>query len=394
MDLRGGWILLRNGTDRSLGPMVTRGLPEEVALAQVQCTWNRLVQSEVLELGRPRIFPYTMEYPCPATKHFQHDSEDIAPPRVSEYPCAAAKYLHRAGLTFRACVPLESKDRIVGVMSLVGESGQEAHEISADAAEMLTAVGRQVGVAIENARLYEALAEKEALSRQLLGRLISVQEDERRHIARELHDQTGQSLTSIILSLRLLGECESPEEARAHIQELRDTVGRILEDVRDLALELRPSALDDLGLLPAIRHCFKGYRDKRHLLIDFQALGFGAERLAPELETTLYRIVQEALTNIVRHAKARNVSVLLEQRDGYVKLIVEDDGVGFVVSDVMAAGPNEGNLGLYGMRERAALLGGKFTIESTPGVGSAVYVAIPLMERRSGDGKAAPAGSG
>ena len=377
MHLKGGWILLAEGRQDGLGPMVSRGLPEGVALAQVQCTWNRSVQSEVLTLGQPKLFPYTMEYPCPATRHFQTPTGSVALPRNLEYPCAAARYLYRGGLTFRACVPLKSKDRILGVMSLVGDAEDGTHEMGEDALAILTAIGRQIGVAIENATLYEELARKEGLRRQLLARLITAQEEERKRIARELHDQMGQSLTSLIMTLRILSETECSPEAQGYIRELRETVGRILEEIRELALELRPSVLDDLGLLPAIRHYLKELRDKYRLFVDFHALGLDGHRLAPETETALYRIVQEALTNIVRHAQAQNVSVLLDLQADCLKLIVEDDGVGFDVSGTMDIGPDQRNLGLYGMRERVALLGGTLTIESTPGAGTTVYVTIP-----------------
>jgi signal transduction histidine kinase len=385
LGLRAGWILLRDGQSEGLGPIVSRGLPEKVALAQVQCTWNRSVRNEVLELGQPRVFPYVVEYPCPADKHFQDPAGITALPQNLEYPCAAAQYLYRGGLTFRACMPLKAKDKVLGVMSLVGDGRDGMHELGSDTLEMLTAIGRQVGVAIENARLYEELREKEELRRQLLARVITVQEEERKRIARELHDQTSQSLTSMIMTLRILEESGFSEEVRAHVQELRNTVGQILKEVHELALQIRPSVLDDLGLLPALRHSLKRYRDRYHLLVDFQSLALDDRRLPSEIETALYRIVQEALTNVARHARATSVSVLLEHRDGYIRLIVEDDGKGFDVSQVIGSGPREKNLGLYGMRERAALLGGTVTIESIPGTGTTIFVTIPLQEEGGND---------
>jgi signal transduction histidine kinase len=162
-----------------------------------------------------------------------------------------------------------------------------------------------------------------------------------------------------------------------------------LKEIREVALHLRPSVLDDLGLLAALRHYLKGYQNRRRLLVDFQALGLDGKRLPPEVETSLFRITQQALTNVARHAQARHVTVLLEHRGSSVLLIVEDDGRGFDAIRVMNAPPHEGNLGLYCMRERASLVGGTLTIEATPGRGTTVFVRIPL-ESRTGDGEENP----
>jgi signal transduction histidine kinase len=263
-----------------------------------------------------------------------------------------------------------------------------------DSLDMLTAIGRQIGIAVENASLYEELRQKEVLRRQLLERSITLQEEERKRIARELHDQTGQRLTSIIMTLGVLEEVVSTPEARAHVRDLRNTVAQILKEVRDLALHLRPAVLDDLGLLAALRHYLKGYQNRFRLLVDFHVLGLDGKRLPPEVETALFRIVQEALTNVARHAQAHSVTVLLEDRGASAMLIVEDDGRGFDVARVMDSRPHEGNLGLYGMRERASLLGGTLTIESTPGRGTAVFVRIPLEGREGDDGKDSSARGG
>jgi signal transduction histidine kinase len=250
---------------------------------------------------------------------------------------------------------------------------------------MLNAIGRQVGMAIENARLYAELRQEEELRRRLLERVITVQEEERKRIALELHDQMGQILTSMIMNLGVLGEVDSLAQFRASLPDLREMADQIFRQVHDLALELRPSVLDDLGLLPALRQLHKGFRDRSHLVIDFQVLGLDGQRLPPSIETTLYRIVQEALTNVARHARAQSVSVLLERRDDAVKLIIEDDGVGFDAATIADVRDGE-RLGLYGMRERASLLGGALTIESLPGTGTAVFVDIPLQRKEADDG--------
>jgi len=197
--------------------------------------------------------------------------------------------------------------------------------------------------------------------------------------------QSNFLLASLIITLGVLAEATSLAEVKTHVPELRAMASQILQDVHDLALELRPSVLDDLGLLPALRHLHKEYQDRFRLPVDLQVLGLDGGRLPSEMETALYRIVQEALTNVARHADAHSVSVLLEKRNASVKLIVEDDGHGFDVVDVMSTHSRD-RLGLYGMRERASLLGGTLTIESS-GKGTAIFVEIPLNVKRNGNGQ-------
>jgi len=367
--LETGWINLRGEEGGKSHMRASRGLPEGAALAHADCTWDQCICAGVFGSGRPQVFRIEQRPPCPA-----------------------AEYLQTEGLAFRACVPLKSKDLVLGVMSLAGDASSSPWMFTEDSLEMLTAIGRQIGVAVENASLYEELHQKEMLRRQMLERMITLQEDERRRIARELHDQTGQRLTSTIMTLGLLEETIRTPEGRAYVRDVRDTAAQILKEIRDLALVLRPSVLDDLGLLAALRHCLKGYQSRYRLLVDLQVLGLDGKRLPPEVETALFRITEEALTNVVQHAQARSVTVLLEHRGSSVMLIVEDDGKGFDVARVMDSRPHEGNLGLYGMRERASLLGGTLTIESTPGRGTAVFVRIPLEGKEGERGEDSPAG--
>jgi signal transduction histidine kinase len=227
---------------------------------------------------------------------------------------------------------------------------------------------------------------------RLLERVISAQEEERRRIARELHDETGQSLTSLALGLQALEGVEHPEELKARTVELRSLVAKTLEEVHLLARALRPSILDDLGLVAALDRCVKGYEAATGLRMDFIARGFDGRRLPLHLETALYRIVQEALTNVVKHAQARNVSVLLERRGRDLVAVVEDDGQGF---DIDAARHSRGEgqgLGIIGIEERVSLAGGRFTVESKPGMGTTVVVEMPLEppEENYGEGSDPP----
>ncbi|MDE3113490.1 MAG: HAMP domain-containing protein [Chloroflexota bacterium] len=224
----------------------------------------------------------------------------------------------------------------------------------------------------------DELRHKEALRGLLLQRVISAQEDERRRIARELHDETSQALTTVMVGLRLLADEPSAPPVAARAEALRDVVRTALDAVHDLLFELRPSTLDDHGLPAALQRYARTYADKHGVAVDFQVGGLDAERLPSQVETTTYRIVQEALTNVARHAEARKVSLLLERRGGHLIAVVEDDGRGFDARSLGNGAEREQPLGLAGMRERAALAGGSLTIESAPGSGTAVLLDLPL----------------
>ena len=223
------------------------------------------------------------------------------------------------------------------------------------------------------AQAEQARAERDHLRVQLLEQVMTAQEEERRRIARELHDETGQAITALMVGLRtLMDECPSPA-IQAQADELRSVAAETLEGVRNLARELRPSVLDDLGLVAALERYISEYRQRHRLNVDVAVHGL-KERLPAPVETALYRIVQESLTNIARHARASMVSVLLEQSPGSVRVIVEDNGCGF---DPLS-GNETHHLGLYGRQERAELLGGTFMIESAQGSGTSIFVEVPL----------------
>ena len=232
-------------------------------------------------------------------------------------------------------------------------------------------------------RAAQERAERDELRARYVSGVIAAQEEERKRIARELHDGTSQTLTSLLVGLRTLeGTCIG-EESRQQLEDLRRVAVQTLEEVHDLALRLRPSVLDDLGLPAALGRHISEYNQRHSVKADLVVHGLGEERLPAPVETALYRIVQEALTNVVRHARARHASVLLEKRDGCLRVVVEDDGQGF---DVSTVGRDSRHLGLYGIRERAELLGGSVKIESEPGRGTSVFVEIPLDESPSGNG--------
>jgi two-component system sensor histidine kinase UhpB len=210
------------------------------------------------------------------------------------------------------------------------------------------------------------------------NQIINAQEQERKRIARELHDETSQVLTSLLISLAILEETTTTQEARDRIADTRKLAHQTLRAIRNLSIDLRPSALDDLGLLPALRWYVKEYQQKCSISVEFNATGF-KRRLPAELETALYRIVQESLTNTARHANAHTVTITMKEDVYAVYATIVDDGSGFDVAALLKSSDQERGLGLAGMNERALLLNGRLSIISSPGHGTKVELRIPLQ---------------
>jgi signal transduction histidine kinase len=228
----------------------------------------------------------------------------------------------------------------------------------------------------------QAIAQKESARQQLLGKVIRAGEEERKRIARELHDQTGQALTSQIASLSALENvCRDPA-ARQRLTELRRQVEQTLSEVHDLSVTLRPSVLDDVGLVAALqRHC-RTFAQRVGVNVDCAEIGMNGWRLPAEVELTLYRVAQEALTNAVRHGRASRIHVLLQRTATGVLATVQDNGCGFDARDWQRRCLAGNHLGLLGIEERVTLLGGSFCVESEPARGVTVYADIPLPEVR------------
>lgn len=219
----------------------------------------------------------------------------------------------------------------------------------------------------------QALLEKEAARTHLLSRLIEAQEDERKRIARDLHDDVGQTLTSALVNIKMLEQADQGVQTQEKISALRHIVNEALTRVRLLSRQLRPSALDDLGLAAALERYISEFTSRYpEIGVDFHSSL--TSRLPATIETPLYRVIQEAMTNAARHSGASTVSVLVTQREGRVQAIIEDNGHGFDVNCMRRAGSS---VGLHSMLERTQLLGGKLTIESNTD-GTTVYVEIPV----------------
>jgi PAS domain S-box-containing protein len=210
--------------------------------------------------------------------------------------------------------------------------------------------------------------------RHLSHRLIEVQENERRAIARELHDETGQALTTLLLGLhRIELEVGNPAAVMEEIRALKQMTNDVMEGIHRLAMNLRPATLDRLGLIPALIQYIEACQRQSYIAIDLESSGLDGQRVAPEVEVTLYRVIQEAITNIMRHSQAQNVGIVINHERNHIYVVIEDDGIGF---DVQAS-LERGRLGLLGMRERVEMLGGTMTLESGPGTGTAVYLEVP-----------------
>jgi signal transduction histidine kinase len=279
---------------------------------------------------------------------------------VLDDPEASQDFAREIGARAALWVPLLAQGRTIGIIAAVDKAGN-AHFTDADL------------------RLCESFAERAALAvelshrvaRDALRRVVEAQELERRRLARELHDETGQALTSVLLGLKGCDEAKSLDDVRAVSAHVRELVVQTLQDVRRLAVELRPKALDDFGLVAALERLTAGFAEQTGVAVELESRLADA-RLPSEVETALYRIVQEALTNVVKHAQAEHVSIVLMPKDSSVAAVIEDDGRGFSPD-----GDGEG-LGLVGMRERVALVEGRLEIESAEGAGTTIVVEVPI----------------
>ncbi|WNC15253.1 PAS domain-containing sensor histidine kinase [Brevibacillus brevis] len=229
-------------------------------------------------------------------------------------------------------------------------------------------------------------AEKERYQHKLTNYVIQAQEEERKRIARELHDGVGQALYSILVGLNVVGQSSLSDPIRQHVNDLLQMTSKAMEEVKRMALELRPSALDDLGLLPALRSLMKRVEKSFGIQVELHAQG-ERRRYPAATETALYRIVQEAMTNTAKYAQASQLGIVFEDREKEIVVTIVDDGVGFDVDQTLHTGKG---LGVFGMRERAQLLGGTLDIRSAPGEGTTVIVRIPIQKEETEHGDSRP----
>lgn len=289
-------------------------------------------------------------------------------PRITRSLCLVC------GFRSVAAYPLLSREGGEGVLAIFA---RQPNSLDARDLGVVDLLCRQLGVAIHNSRLYTEVEEKEKIVRQLFEKAINAQEEERKRLARDLHDETGQALTAIVLSLEsvergLPAELEAP---RGQILALQEMTRQALSGLRRMILALRPSALDDLGLVVAVR---------RYAWQQLEAVGISAEIKAdnldpiePPVQTLLFRIAQEAVNNVARHSRATHATLRFSQEEGRVCVVVEDDGIGFSPNAHAKASSSSSGLGILGMHERASLVGGEVTVTSEPGKGTRVLISVP-----------------
>src|SRR5215467_12914808 len=286
-------------------------------------------------------------------------------------------------------VALNSRRRQFQIRDLLEEQRRaqrelrDAHEQLADRARQLEGLvqERTARLVESNEQLRREISERERAeaSREALRRqLLNAQEEERRRIARELHDQMGQNLTALNFGLRSLAEgAPSSDSIRELVRPLQELAAQTARDLHRIALELRPSALDDLGLLKAVRNLVEMWGRHSQIETDFEPGNYDPAGISSEIETTLYRVIQEALNNAAKHSWANHVSVLLSRTPEQVQAIIEDDGCGFDIATEFRA-RDTGHLGLVGMKSRLSRIAGQLRVESSPGEVTTLIIRISI----------------
>jgi len=294
-------------------------------------------------------------------------------PRVA-YPSLVSA----EGLKAFIAVPLRAKDRVLGVINVASRS---AHRFTTNDVHLLHSIADQLGVAVEQARLYERLRKARERYRQLARQTLMAQEEERRRIARELHDETSQALSGLSLQLQALADMAemSGQDAEfiARLKKVQALSLQVHKEISRLIADLRPALLDTLGLVPAIRQYAENSLSPIGINVSVETRGTG-RRLPPEVEAELFRFSQGAIGNIAEHSKARNTTILLEYRDNELLVRISDDGQGFDVSKITTVEESGRGRGVFSMKERVGLLGGTCGIDSQPGQGTIVWAIVPI----------------
>jgi signal transduction histidine kinase len=301
--------------------------------------------------------------------------EDVSTDSRSAHP----ELVSIEGLKAFICIPLRAKDKVLGVINVTSHTPRS---FTSNDMHLLHSIGDQLGVAIEQARLYDRLRHARERLRRLARQNLVAEEEERRRIARELHDETSQSLSGLALQLQALvdmAEMSGKQDAEfiARLKKAQSLTVQVHNEVSRLIADLRPALLDTLGLIPAVRQ----HAETRlhHLSINVSVETHGKDRrLSSDVEAALFRFVQGAIGNIVQHSKAKNANIVFEFQPNELLLRISDDGQGFNVSEITDVEESGRGRGLFSMRERIGFLGGTSWVESQLGWGTTVWARIPI----------------
>ncbi len=301
--------------------------------------------------------------------------EDISTdPRV-----AFPNLVNAEGLKAFVAVPLRAKDRVLGVINV---AGREARRFTPNDVHLLHSIADQVSVAIEQAQLHERLKKARDRLRRLARMNLVAEEEERRRIARELHDETSQTLSGLALQLQALverGEASGEVDADfiAGLRKVQSLTVQVHKEISRLIGDLRPALLDTLGLVPAVRQHAESRLEPLGIVVSFDVKG-QVRRLPSNAEVALFRFVQGAIGNIAKHSRAKHAAIIIDFRDSELFISVHDDGVGFDVSKITDVEESGRGRGLFSMRERIGFLDGTGWVESQPGAGTTVWAKAPI----------------
>lgn len=355
MDSTLGAIWLVDESADTMSLAVHKGLNEELI---------KLIQ------GRSQILP-SLSY---TRRVLETDSVLVTYNLSEEVLPVYRPFFKRYKFNSAAGIPLRSKGETLGVMVITSHTQRT---FSAEEIRLLDTIGNQIGVAIKHVQLFEKVQAQQADLESYITQITKAQEEERRRIARDLHDEMAQSLA--VLSIRIQGIVRNskalPVKTVEHLNQLQNEINIILDSVRNFIHELRPEVLDQLGLIPAIEFLSEELNNKENIDARIEIIG-DQQRLSSEIEVTLFRIAQEAIRNIKKHSEATEVNIRIEFNPKTVVLCIMDNGKGFEPPKTLSRFADSGKLGLIGMMERARLLNGSFLVKTGEGKGTAITVEI------------------
>jgi signal transduction histidine kinase len=348
-----GTIFLLSQDTRELEPHCCLGTSDEAARAITRLHVDDSACGGVIEKGQPVVV------------------SDLA-----HYTAGAGRALYQEGLRSLVHTPLISRGVTLGTLCI---GTRTPREFGSREVELLMALANQIAVGVENARLYDELARREQLRGDLLDKAITAQEEERKRIARDLHDDTSQSLSALIYSVEAAEAKCTEASIRQTLAHMRIVLTQTLDGVHKLIHDLRPSMLDHLGLFVALRWYAETHLQPAGMRLRIDERG-NLRRPPSKIETALFRVGQEAINNVARHSGARNVRMKFEQQNGNLNIEIQDDGIGFDLSQVEYSAERQRGLGLAGMQERVGLLGGHIQILSNPGHGTQIVIDVPMEQ--------------